>query len=131
MKRTTINLLGFDDYTFVDLFSMVYIIFHKERLDLCWKSKDLLKKMMENCLQHHEPFCRVIPLLVDTSGHLLLPLEMISRSNKNPLWSSKEVSYGCSLSQIRITKVSSILCIPRVCVYKPLYRKLTHYGDHK
>ena len=35
-----------------------------------------------------------------------------------------------SLTQIRMAKVFSILCIPRVSVYKPLYRKLTQYEDH-
>ena len=34
-KITTIILLGFGDYTFVDLAEVVYMIFHKERLDLC------------------------------------------------------------------------------------------------
>ena len=87
-------------YTFLDLAGVVYMIFHKERLDLCWKSKDRLERMMENRSQHHEAFCRVIPLLVDASGHLLLPLEMMSRSIKRALWSSKEVLFGYNLSQI-------------------------------
>ena len=89
-------------------------------------NKDLMKKEMENHSQYHEPFCCVIPLLVDASGHLLLPLEMISSSNKSPLWLAKEVFNGCPLSQIRMAMVSSILCMPRVCIYKHLYMKLTH-----
>ena len=68
MEPIAIKLLGFDGYTFVDLVGVVYIIFHKEILDLYLKSKDLLKKTMENRPQHHKSFCRVIPLLVDVSG---------------------------------------------------------------
>ena len=108
MRKTTIKLLGFDDNTFVDLAGMVYGIFYIERLDLCLKSKDLLKKIMENRSQRHEPFYRVIPLFVDTSVHLLIPLEMISRSIKMPLWSAKEVSFGYNLSQIWMAMVFSI-----------------------
>ena len=35
LRKITINLLGFGDYTFVDLAEVVYMIFHKEILDLC------------------------------------------------------------------------------------------------
>ena len=36
----TINKLGFDDFTFVDLVGLIYKIFHKEKFNLCWKNKD-------------------------------------------------------------------------------------------
>ena len=46
--------------------------------------------MMENRPQHHEPFYRVIPLLVDMSGKLLIPLDMTYSNNKRSFWLAKE-----------------------------------------
>ena len=49
-----------------------------------------------------ETFYRVLPLLVETCGRLLSPLEMISSSSKALPWSAKEVLHSNKQSQIRV-----------------------------
>ena len=52
-----------------------------------------------------ESFYCVLPLLVETSGHILSPLEMISSSSKELPWSAKVVLHSCNLSQIQVDMI--------------------------
>ena len=67
-----------------------------------------------------ENFYHVLPLLVETCGHLLPPLEMLSSSSKAPPWSLKEVLHSSKQSQIRVaTLLTKKLVI--VTLYTCLY----------
>ena len=68
--------------TLVDLVGVVYVIFHEERGDLCWRNKDPRRRCRRTGPIYLEPFYRVLPLLVDTGGRLLPPCEKsLSSSN--------------------------------------------------
>ena len=82
----TISKLGFDNFNFVDLVGLVHEIFHKERFDLCWKNKDQEEDQSRICSTNLEAFYCVLPLLVEMSGRLLPPFEMMFSSSKGLLW---------------------------------------------
>ena len=74
----------------------------------CLNSKDLEEDQRRTVSMHLETFCRVLPLIIETCGRLLPPLEMMSSSNKAPPWSAKEVLHSSNLSQIRVATFTSI-----------------------
>ena len=96
--------LGFDDFTFVDLVVLMYEIFHKEKIVLCWKNKDWEEGRNRIRSTNLEAFYCVLPLLVETSGRLLPPFEMMSSSSKGLLWLAKGASCGCKLLNLRWLK---------------------------
>ena len=96
MKRTTIKPLRFDEHTFVDLVGMVYKVFPQE------------EDRRRTASMYLETFYCVLPLLVETCGRLLPPLEMLSSSCKAAPWSAKEALYSSKLSQIRVATFTSM-----------------------
>ena len=71
-----------------------------------------------------ETFCRVLPLLVETCGHLLPSLEIIYSSSKAPLWSAKDVLHSSKISQIRVATVLTKKTCINDLVYMAIYREL-------
>ena len=86
----------------------------------CLKSKDQEEDRRRTCSTNLETFCRVLSLLIETGGHLLPPFETITSSNKKLLWSAKGACNGSSLTQIRMTQVTSQYHLPRL-MYTGLY----------
>ena len=91
----------------------------------CLKSKDLEEGRRRSNSIDLESFCRVLPLLVETRGRLLPPLEMISSSRKAPPWLAKEVLHSSNLSQIRVATFLIRELVIFDLMYKPLYKDMT------
>ena len=75
--------------------------FKIERRDLCWKNKDLWRRSRRSASMNLEALCRVLPLLVETCGRLLLPpcksfssSKPLSREGKGAPSSSKKLDLG-------------------------------------
>ena len=95
----------------VDLVGLIYDIFHKEKFDLCWKNKYREEGRRRSRTMNLERFCCVLPLLVETSGRLILPFKMMSNSSKKLLWLAKVACNACSISKIQIALEPLKLCI--------------------
>ena len=60
--------------SFLDLVGMIYKSFHEGNMRSCKKIKDLGEDRRRTASMYLETFYRVLPLLVETRGHLLLLL---------------------------------------------------------
>ena len=87
-------------FTFVDLVDLVYNLFHEEICDLCWKNKEQEEGQRRTVPINLETFCRVLPFLVETCGHLLPLFEKPYSSSKEPLETPKALSRYCKLSHL-------------------------------
>ena len=72
----------------VDLVGLVYESFTKKDMIFLVEQRSR-RRIAEACSTNLETFCHVLPILVETSGRLLPPFEMITSSSKKFLLSSK------------------------------------------
>ena len=74
---------GFMIYYLVDIVGLVYKSFTKKYVILLIEQRSR-RRNRRACSINLKTICRVLPLLVETSGHLLPPLEILSSSSKEP-----------------------------------------------